>query len=218
MDRNFKTFFTAEQLTLYQRGVMEYSYRGRSCHKSPIDIALYIRLLDQEKPKSLIEIGSFRGGSAHLFRDIGRMLEINLEVISIDRNRVSDQIDGVRFLDGDVNDLAAAFREHQLFALPRPWLVIEDSAHTSAACLATLLWFAEHLMPGEWLVMEDGVLTDLGRSRKYNGGPNQAIADFMQEHPGIFEIRIEYCDAYGKNATYNPNGYLSRTTLPFRPK
>ena len=195
---------------------MNYRYRGRACHKSPIDIALYIRLIDEISPKSLIEIGSFSGGSAQLFRDIGRMLEKDFRVVSIDRNKVLDEIDGVTFLAGDVMNLAETFSQSKLHDLPRPWFVVEDSAHTASACLAALKFFAEQMHADEWLVMEDGVLEDLGMATKYRGGPNKAIADFMETHPGIFDVQVKYCDAFGRNATYNPNGYLKRTAEAFR--
>ena len=66
------------------------------------------------------------------------------------------------------------------------------------------------------LAMEDGVLDELGLKERYGGGPNQAIAEFFESHPGLFEIGTEYCDMFGPNATYNPNGYLKRTARPFK--
>lgn len=210
--RSFKTFFTEEQLARYQRGVRGYSYRGRLCNKSPIDIALYIRLIDEVKPETLFEIGSYHGGSAHLFRDIGRMLDNYFPVYSIDRKSPDATINGVTFLHGDVMNLEVTFLLNDLFALRRPWLVVEDSAHTCEACLAALKFFGQHLRSGEWLVMEDGVLEDLGMSERYGGGPNKAIAEFMETHPGIFAVQPSYCDAFGPNATYSPNGWLKRTS------
>lgn len=213
--RSFRTFFAADQLAAYQNGVMTYRYRGVPCLKSPLDMAIYLRLIDENKPATLIEVGSKAGGSALLFRDIGRMLELPLQVISIDLQPPDVHFDGVRFLQGDVQALAPVFQSNALYELPRPWLVIEDSAHTAQGCRAALEFFASNLREGEWLVMEDGVLTDLGMSDRYAGGPNAAIAQFFGQHLGVFEIGAQYCDMFGVNATYNPNGYLRRTALPF---
>jgi cephalosporin hydroxylase len=82
--------------------------------------------------------------------------------------------------------------------------------------MAALRFFAERLMPGEWMAMEDGVLDELGMGEKYQGGPNRAIAEFFRDYPGVFEIGAQYCDMFGPNATFNPNGYLRRTTVPFQ--
>jgi cephalosporin hydroxylase len=88
--------------------------------------------------------------------------------------------------------------------------VVEDSAHTLEACTAALDFFGRHLLPGEYLVIEDGVLDDLGVTARYGGGPNAAIAEYLAAKPSVFEIAAGYCDMFGHNATYNPNGYLKK--------
>src|SRR5262245_16503991 len=134
MERDFKTFFTQRQVDAYQRGVMRYRYRERRCNKSPIDLAIYLRLLQDIRPRTLLEIGSKAGGSALIFRDYGRMLDLDLEIVSIDIRCPTKLFEGIEFLEGDVNDLQSVFEVNGLDARPRPWLVVEDSAHTHAAC------------------------------------------------------------------------------------
>ena len=194
---------------------MSYAYKGVACSKSPIDIAIYLRLLADVRPRTLIEIGTKAGGSALLFADFGKMLGLSLDIVSIDLYRPAQSFEHVTFLEGDVRNLSATFDAHGIPARPRPWLVVEDSAHTAEGCLAALDFFAQRLLPGEWLVMEDGVLDDLGLSAQYQGGPNAAIAQFFSAYPGVFEIGTQYCDMFGRQATYNPNGYLMRTNAPF---
>ncbi len=94
---------------------------------------------------------------------------------------------------------------------PRPWLVTEDSAHTYEACSAALRQLAEWMQPGDLLVMEDGVLDDLGLSERYDGGPNRALREFFSQHPDGFRVDRDLCDLFGKNATYAPNGWLWKT-------
>ena len=94
--------------------------------------------------------------------------------------------------------------------LPRPLMVIEDSAHTYAATRAAIGFFDRVLVAGEVLVIEDGILDELGLSGAHDGGPNRAVAEFMRDSPGRFEIMTDYCDYYGVNATYNPNGFLRK--------
>lgn len=213
--RSFKTFFAPNQLEGYQRGVMSYRYRGVPCFKSPIDIAVYLQLLHDAAPKTLIEIGSKAGGSALLFSDFAKMLELDCGVTSLDLDVPERTFEGVSFFQGDVRNLKEAFDAHDLYSLPRPWLIVEDSAHSAEGCSAALSFFAPLLRSGEWLVVEDGVLEDLGLSKQYGGGPNEAIALFMEAHPDVFEIGVRYCDMFGLQATYNPNGYLMRTATPF---
>ena len=208
--REFSTFFKPGQLEAYHRGTMQYHYRGVRCLKSPLDLAIYLTLLWDAKPRTVFEIGSKAGGSALFFRDAMRSFELDGLVVSIDLSPPPFVSEQILFCQGDVHDLAATFQSNDLHSQPRPWLVVEDSAHTSAACRAALQFFAKHLQTGEHFVIEDGVLDELGWSDRYDGGPNRAIAQFLQEEPGVFEI-TGYCDMFGRNATFNPNGYLRRT-------
>ena len=116
----------------------------------------------------------------------------------------------MEFVEGDVLDLETVFAKYKLHDAPRPWLVTEDSAHTYEGCLAALKFLAGSMSSRDMLAMEDGNLVELGLGERYNGGPNRAIAEFFQENPGVFEVVEEYCDMYGPNVTYCPNGYLRR--------
>ena len=208
---NFKTCFDPEFLTSYQAGTMAYRYKDTRCLKSPIDLAIYLRVLWNERPKTIIEIGSKEGGGARLLRDLARLNDLDSQVVSIDLQKPDlPDTEDVRFLIGDAHDLAPTFKAGRLYDLPRPWLVIEDSAHTYAACLAVLEFFDGLLAKDEMLVMEDGVLDDLGMRDLYEGGPNRAIGEYLAAHPGAYEVQRNYCDMFGPNATYNPNGYLRK--------
>jgi cephalosporin hydroxylase len=207
---DFHTSFVPAQLRTYQPGVMAYEYRGVRCLKSPIDLGIYLRLLWDARPATLFEIGTKAGGSALLFRDILRAYGLNTGIFSIDLTPPDLAIEGVTFLQGDATKPGETFDRHALFGLPRPWLVIDDAAHSYVACSALLAFFAEHLRSGEFLVIEDGVLDELGLSEQFGGGPNRAIGEFLAKQPETFEPDRRYCDMFGPNFTYNPNGYLRR--------
>jgi len=212
MIRSFKTPFSRPQLGAYHRGVMQYRYRDVLCHKSPIDLALYLHLINAVKPGSFIEIGTKSGGSAMMFRDIARMYETDMQVVSIDRQPplTDAHLDGIRFVRGNVMAVEQVFADNGLFDLPRPWILSEDSAHSYDACLIVLQFAACHLRAGEYLIMEDGVLAELGLADRFDGGPSRALETFLTDQPGAFEIDTTYCDMFGQNATTNPNGYLRK--------
>jgi cephalosporin hydroxylase len=67
------------------------------------------------------------------------------------------------------------------------------------------------MKPGDMLVMEDGVLDDLGLTERYDGGPNRALRAFFSQNPDCFRVDRDLCDLFGKNATYAPNGWLWKT-------
>ncbi|MEW9917974.1 CmcI family methyltransferase [Marimonas sp. MJW-29] len=212
MIRSFKTPFTRPQLGAYHNGVMQYHYRDVMCNKSPIDIALYLHLFHAVQPATFIEIGTKFGGSALMFRDMAKMYDMETQIVSIDRAppMVDQRFKGIRFVQGGVMALERTFEAHWLFDLPRPWILSEESAHTYDACMAVLDFGARHLLAGEYLIIEDGVLAELDLADRFDGGPSRALATYLDRYPEVYKIDTAYCDMFGTNATTNPNGYLRK--------
>jgi len=189
-------------------------YRSVPCYKSPFDLALYLQLLSSLRPRTIIEIGTKSGGSALFFADMlashggGR-------VISIDKEAAPEFTDPrIEFLTGDALSLGNTLSDSMLGALERPWLVVEDSAHLFETSMAVLEFFHSRLEPGDYIVVEDGIVSQLSDVRylQYENGPNRAVSAFMERHPGNYEIDTTLCDFFGRNVTYNPNGWLHRVS------
>lgn len=209
--RSWGTAFPADFLQGYHRGVTSYRYRGVSCLKSPVDLALYLKLLFDLAPRTVIEIGAHHGGSAVFFADQCQVMRLGAQVISVDahdRRQVRDH--RVRFVQGDARRLWDSALPDILANMPRPWLVIEDSAHTPAVTYKVLQFLMPRMEPGDVVVVEDGVLSELGLAERFSGGPSVALKQFLGEHPDAFEIMADYADFFGPNATYSPNGWLRR--------
>ncbi len=190
---------------------MRYTYKGIPALKNPFDLALYARLLWEVKPRTLIEIGSYKGGSAIWFADQMRAMGIDGRIFSLDIIAVQDVSDPlVSFMTSD--SLASAMPPEWLNSLPRPLMVIEDSAHTFEHTLLVLRHFADIMRPQEYLIVEDAIVTPMGIDFDYalNGGPAVAIEQFLGERPD-FAVDTDLCDYFGFNVTYNVNGYLKKT-------
>jgi cephalosporin hydroxylase len=68
----------------------------------------------------------------------------------------------------------------------------------------------KHLVSvNSYFIIEDGALNHIGLEREYGGGPLKAISEFLPNNPN-FQIDRKWCDFFGKNATFNPNGYIKR--------
>jgi cephalosporin hydroxylase len=190
-----------------QEGAMAYTYQGRPLLKNPFDLAIYPLLLERLRPRTLIEIGSHRGGSALWFAD--RVPD--LRVWSVDLEPPSDAVHPrVTFVRGDAADLGATLTPAFLERLERPLLVVEDSSHQAAAVAAVLAFFDPWLRPGEYIVVEDGILDAMRVPHLYGGGPLQAIQAFLAGAGGRYEIDRSLCDYFGRNVTWNVDGYLRR--------
>jgi cephalosporin hydroxylase len=165
------------------------------------------------RPKTVIEIGAYLGTSALWFADMMRTNETPGRVISVDILPPSPPFNrpDISFIEGDVYNLGSALSDELLRTIERPLLVIEDSVHKPDSTLAALRFFDRFLHPDEYIVVEDGFVTDLGIAHHHAGGPGPGIAQFLAECDGRYEIDCNFCDRYGHNFTGNPNGYLRRT-------
>jgi cephalosporin hydroxylase len=92
-------------------------------------------------------------------------------------------------------------------------MVGEDADHRPATTLAVLEFFGAWLRPGEYIVVEDGIVDDLFDDNLMvglEGGPRPRIADFLRRRGTDYEIDTLLCDYFGPNVTWNVNGYLRR--------
>ena len=192
-----------------QQGTMAYRYRGLPLLKNPFDLALYSLLLDRVKPRTLIEIGSYEGGSALWFGDRVpgmRVLSIDLEP-PVD---VSQSL--IRFFRGDARQLDKVLTTDVMRSLDRPLIVVEDSSHLASTTSAVLDFFDSWLQAGEYIVIEDGILTAMRVAEQYEGGPLDAVHEFLARTNGRYQIDRTFCDYFGTNVTWNVDGYLRRVT------
>jgi len=208
-DRDTASAVPYELLMSIQKGTMEYRYRGVSMLKNPFDIALYPLLLEELRPRTLIEIGSHKGGSAMWFADLAARLGFPMAVYSVDLAKVADVIEEeITFLQGDARKLGDVLDDRVLGGLAHPWLVVEDSDHQYQTTLAVLRFFDRWLSAGDYIVVEDGILSDMRAADTYDGGPERAIRTFLGKYGARYSIDRRYCDYFGRNVTWNVNGYI----------
>ena len=194
-----------------QRGTLNYTYKGIPTLKNPFDWALYPMLLWELRPRTIIEIGSNRGGSALWLADTMRGFGLPAQIHSVDLNPVTDVVaPDVKFHRGDARRLADHLSDDFMATLLRPLLVIEDADHQKGTVLAVLNFFHRWLSPGDYIIVEDGIVTELGIAEAFNGGPQAALPEFLDQHADDYEIATRYCDFYGRNVTYAVNGVLRR--------
>ena len=208
-DNSFPTIH-GHALAQIQGGTLNYSYKGLRCAKSPFDLALYQLLLGRLRPRTVLEFGTLAGGSALWFADQLRILGVEGHVHSMDIAAPPALTDpDITFHTGDVLTVAKHLPASWVQSLPRPILVVEDAGHHYKMTLAVLDHLGPLLESGEYIAVEDSVVTAMGYAHLYDGGPLRAIQEFLAAHPQ-FEIDRSYCDFFGHNITWNVNGYLRR--------
>ena len=115
--------------------------------KSPIDMALYMQLLWDLKPSTIIELGALEGGSALFFSDIARSYDLKVKIffdISLSNKTKVIQADRpeIQFLEGNVDKIEELMAKINFSNLNGPILVIEDSSHMKNTSKIVMRYFA----------------------------------------------------------------------------
>lgn len=209
--RPWQTTIPRETMVSIQHASHNYSYRGVPMIKNPFDFALYPLLLWNLKPRTIIEIGSKDGGSALWLGDMLNNFGIEGHIYSIDIVKVTSfEHPRVTYMEGNGRELSEIFIPDFLNSLPRPLLVIEDADHAYETSHHVLEFFHPYIRTNEYIVIEDGIISDLTQDSGYNSGPHRALKEFLREHPDEYEIDGSFCDFFGYNLTWCTNGFLKK--------
>lgn len=132
-----------------------YQWRGLRMLKDPDTQAAYHDLMCELRPRTIIELGVYSGGSLMWFRDMADLMGLDCQVLGIDRDLSRCQIPesemkNISLREADCADLATF---EQLRELPHP-LVFIDDAHANTFNI--MQWSVDNLLEeGDYFIIED---------------------------------------------------------------
>lgn len=192
--------------TIYT-GHLNTTYRGVTAIKCPFDYVLYQMIISEIEPDLIIEIGTHKGGGSLYLGDLlntfGKGVLHTIDIEPVDNKTILNHSRIKLFSEGwEKYDLKEAKDFSKI-------LVIDDGAHTCEQSLGIMKKFAPLVSINSYLIIEDGIIDELGWKNNYNGGPVRAIHEFLSNNNN-YKIERKWCDFFGKNATFNIDGYLKR--------
>lgn len=217
--REMRCDLPREAIARISEGKHYMSYRGLPMAKNPLDLALYEMLFHELQPKSIIELGAYTGASALWMADRLQTLGCGARVLAvdIDLSLVEDAArnhSGIRFIEGDCNQIEQVLTPAFLSDLPHPTILIDD-AHVNVEGVYS--YFHDHaLCSGDYLIIEDTIPWIPGTFGKSNGQAEwgdwkwQEVQKFFANHQASYHVDRYYTDFFGYNATWNWNGFVKR--------
>jgi cephalosporin hydroxylase len=169
-------------------------WKGVPLLKTVFEMAIYPILVFEQRPLTIIELGTWCGGSAMWFADLQRIHGIAPNVITCDIRTPSRSYEGVTFLTGDVNTPAEVFPADNLAAYPKPWLIVED---VDVNLLGILRHFHPHMQTGDYIIVEDK-------------NAEAEIAALLVDAPGAYAVDTRFTDYFGYNQTCAADQILRR--------
>ena len=179
---------------LLSQGVKDcITWRNSRLGKSIYDFALIPMIIWENRPATILEIGSGEGASAIWMADLCKSYNLSTHVYSMDIKPPNVTYDGVTFHSGDIRNIPY-LSDNTLFdvtTLPHPWLIVED-AHINVN--EVMKYFAKHMYRGDYIIVEDS------RSKMQS----------TLQVPNALLVDTYYCDYFGRNATSSVNTILRK--------
>lgn len=185
-------------------------FLGVGMMKSPNDLWAYHDLMTEHRPTTVIETGTYAGGSALWFAYLMDMLGIDGHVYTIDfddRRKCSHP--RITFLGGDSTNpeirdaiVEEVVKKHGALG---PLLVSLDADHSAAHVKAELELYAPLCQVNDWLVVEDTNIAWTGD--KGDPGARGGLQSYICAHPGEWR-QDPLCERW--LLSMNPGGWLQR--------
>jgi cephalosporin hydroxylase len=181
-----------------ENGKAGVSWRGIPMRKDPWDVTMYPMIVWEVQPRTIIELGTYIGGSALWLADTATAFQLDTRIISVDIDLSQLQVKDPRieYVQYDMFKIEYKPFPVALSDLPHPWLIIED---THKNIVPVLEYFDPHVIRGDYLIVEDTChLPTL-----------DLLGEFMQEHGSRYRVDTKYVDNFGYNLTWNWNSMLA---------
>ena len=174
---------------LMSQGVKDcMTWRNSRLGKSIYAFALIPMIIWENKPATILEIGSGEGASAIWMADVCKSYKLLTQVYSVDIEPPNLVYDGVTFLQGNSREIHSVF---DVKNLPHPWIILED-AHIEMNKI--MEYFTKHMHTGDYIIIEDS------RSKMQS----------ILKVPSDLLVDTYYCDYFGRNATSSVNTILRK--------
>ena len=188
---------------------------GVATMQNPNDVWIIQEIIAEVKPDSVIETGTFRGGSAALWAMILEQVNPEGRVITVDiadnraKNLPPIAAEKVDFLIGSSTDPGVVAEIAQRVR-GKKVVVILDSVHNKSHVLAELRAYAPLIPRASYLIVQDSNVNGHPALPDFGPGPFEAIEEFLAENDE-FQVdkrreRLLF--------TMHPNGYLRRVRPP----
>lgn len=223
--REDRTDIPLEATLAHMKGRYFIHHRGCTVMKTADDQAILKELLAHVRPATVIELGTFTGGTAVWMADMLKLEGVTSSIYSMDINSaiIEDRVkeikpENVTFLQGDSNKIADTFSANFLKGLPHPWVVIED-AHVNI--FEVLEHFLGYMEVGDYFMVEDthpNIPTVMGAGRicqqqEYKPWGTKlldALKKFLTKHEKECAVDTYFTDFFGYNGTWNWHGFIRR--------
>jgi cephalosporin hydroxylase len=188
--------------------ILRTSWLGTPVLKCPLDLWVEQEIIAEVRPSLIVELGTYRGGSALFFAQVCELLGTG-KVITIDSVPAPvPEHERITYLTGSSVSLRLVERVRAEIDGTGPVLVILDSNHTRDHVLTELRLYAELVTIGSYLIVEDTNINGHPVRPGCGPGPTEAVEAFLHEDRRFVVDRSRERFLL----TMHPGGFLRRVS------
>ncbi|CAE8733914.1 unnamed protein product [Polarella glacialis] len=231
-DREEDTDMTVDMLESLHIGQSQSMWKGVAFGKCACDWQVYASLISELQPRTIIDLGSWAGGSALFFADFAQMLVdssfctvVSLDITLKNVRAVAREHPKIQFHECSTQKLEQLFTQEFCATLPHPWLISEDAHYHFEKVLPVLHAL---MCPGDYLICEDtsGQMHDwFDRNNQEDDADErahtmQSIEQLRQKskvlryfcilHGEMYRCDTKYLDMFGYNVGKHWNSIVKR--------
>lgn len=200
-----------------------HTWKGMFLSQCVSEIVIYPMLVAELKPKTIIELGTFNGGSAVWLADQLEIFDIEGTVYTVDINQSLIEEKAwadtrIRFIKGDINHIDSVLPSELLSKLPHPWLVIEDC---HANFTGVLNYFHNNgFQSGDYLIVDDTNPAQweieswrtwtIESELQFLPDKLNILRAWLEERQDQYLVDTYYTDLFGRNGLKSSNAILKR--------
>lgn len=185
------------------------SWMGYELFKCPLDLWIYQEFITANRPDLIIEVGTYKGGSALYLASICDLVGVG-KIVTVDIDTTHDLIrprhPRISYLAGSSTDPSIIAEIKKRAEGISNVLVILDGDHMRDHVLEELRLYSDLIAPGGLLVVEDTNINGHPTYPDFGPGPWEAVDAFLAENSEFVPDR-----SFERFLlTMNPRGYLRR--------
>ena len=185
------------------------SWMGYELLKCPLDLWIYQELIVRERPDLIIEVGTYKGGSAlylaHICDAVGTGSVVTID-IDAGYAAIRPQHERIRYVVGSSLDEEVFSSVSAMAKEKSNVMVILDGDHHCDHVLKELELYESLVRPGGYMIVEDTNINGHPTYPEFGPGPWEAVSVFLEGNAAFKADRS--CERF--LLTMNPRGYLRR--------
>lgn len=187
-------------------------FMGVVANKSVSDMWNYQEIIAELSPSLVVEFGTRFGGATLFFSVIGRAINPDLKILSVDIShaevdpRVRDE-PSIRLVTKSSTDpeIANIISEMRRDSPGRAFFIL-DSDHTKSHVIGELQLLRSVVTSGDYVVVEDGNINGHPVLPGWGDGPKEAISAYFDMYPDDYSVDSRREAKFG--FTFAPSGFL----------